>query len=85
VAAECRILASVAIAVNLVACAGQLGSVVVSAGVIDPLVAVELAGAPLRLYERGMWIPGDQYRGEPADVVPAPLVDVIAGWRAAWL
>ena len=48
-------------------------------GLIDPPVAVEFAGAPLRLYERGMWIAGDEYWGEPEGVVPVPLVEVIVG------
>lgn len=47
-------------------------------GQIDPPAAVEFAGAPLRLYERGMWIPG-MYWSEPGGVVPVPLVEVIAG------
>jgi tetratricopeptide (TPR) repeat protein len=49
-------------------------------GLIDPPGAVEFRwGAPLRLYERGMWIAGDEYWGEPEGVVPVPLVEVIAG------
>jgi hypothetical protein len=48
-------------------------------GLIDPPVAVEFGGAPLRLFERGMWIPGDEYWGELGDVVAVPLVEVIAG------
>ena len=50
-----------------------------SCGLIDPPGAVEFAGASLRLYERGMWIAGDEYSGEPEGVVPVPLVEVIAG------
>jgi hypothetical protein len=46
---------------------------------IDPPVAVEFAGAPLRLCERGVWIPGDECWGEPGDVVSVPVVEVIAG------
>jgi hypothetical protein len=46
-------------------------------GLIDP--PVEFEGEPLRLYERGVWIPGDEYWGEPGDVVPVPVVEVIAG------
>ena len=48
-------------------------------GLIDPPVAVEFVGAPLRLYERGVWIPGDEYWGEPGDVVPVAVLEVIAG------
>ena len=48
-------------------------------GLTDPPAAVEFTGAPLRLYERGMWIAGDEYWGEPEGVVPVPLVEVIAG------
>lgn len=77
--AEPWLLAGVAIAADLVACAGGLGSVVRSAGLIDQPVAVEFAGAPLRLYERGMWIPGDEYWGEPGDAVQVPRVEAIAG------
>jgi hypothetical protein len=52
-------------------------------GLIHPPGAVEFAGAPLRLYERGMWIAGDEYWGEPEGVVPVPLVEVIAGGARA--
>ena len=48
-------------------------------GLIDPPVAVEFAGAPLRLYERGVWIPGDEYWGEPGDVLRRVLEVVCAG------
>jgi hypothetical protein len=54
-------------------------------GLIDPPVAVELAGAPLRLYERGVWIPGDEYWGELGDVVPVVVVEVIAVARGVAL
>jgi len=48
-------------------------------GLIDPPAAVELAGGPLRLYERGVWVPGEQYWGEPEHTIPAALARVIAG------
>lgn len=34
---------------------------------------------PLQLFDRGWWVPGDEYWGEPHDAVPVPLVEVVAG------
>jgi hypothetical protein len=48
-------------------------------GLIDPLAAVEPAGGPLQLFDRGWWVPGDEYLGEVDGAVPVPLVEVAAG------
>jgi len=46
---------------------------------IDSPAALELAGGPLRLFDRGWWVPGDEYWGEVDGAVPVPLVEVAAG------
>jgi hypothetical protein len=45
---------------------------------IDPPVDVERPRSPLRLYEKGIWDPADQYWGEPDDMLEMCLVEVIA-------
>jgi hypothetical protein len=45
---------------------------------IDPTAAVELVGGPLQLFDRGWWVPGDEYWGEVDGAVPVPLVEVAA-------
>ena len=47
-------------------------------GLIDPPVDVEPPAGPLRLYEKGVWDPAEQYWGEPDDMVEMCLVEVIA-------
>lgn len=47
-------------------------------GLIDPPVDVEPPASPLRLYEKGVWDPADQYWGEPDDTVEMCVVEVIA-------
>lgn len=47
-------------------------------GLIDPPLDVEPPRSPLRLYEKGVWHPAEQYWGEPDDVVEMCLVEVIA-------
>jgi len=48
-------------------------------GLIDPPREIAMAGSPLRLYERGVWDPADQYWGEPDGVLEMCLVEVIVG------
>jgi hypothetical protein len=45
---------------------------------IDPPGDVEQPRSPLRLYEKGVWHPAEQYRGEPDDMLELCLVEVIA-------
>ena len=47
-------------------------------GLIDPPVDVEQPRSPLRLYEKGVWDPAEQYWGEPDDMLEMCLVEVIA-------
>ena len=47
-------------------------------GLIDPPVDVEQPASPLRLHEKGVWHPAEQYWGEPDDTVEMCLVEVIA-------
>ena len=47
-------------------------------GVIDPPGEIEQPRAPLRLYERGIWDPAEQYWGEPDGMLELCLVEVIA-------
>jgi len=42
-------------------------------GVIDPPGPIVLPGAPLQLYERGIWNPAAQYWGEPEDTIAASI------------
>jgi len=44
---------------------------------IDPPGDVEQPRSPLRLYEKGVWHPAEQYRGEPDDMLELCLVEVI--------
>ena len=48
-------------------------------GLIDPPDGVAEPDSPLRLYERGIWDPADQYWGEPDGMLEMCLVEVIAG------
>ena len=48
-------------------------------GLIDPPGEIAEPRSPLRLYERGIWDPADQYWGEPDGVLEICLVDVIVG------
>jgi hypothetical protein len=47
-------------------------------GVIDPPGDVEPPRSPLRLYDKGVWDPAEQYWREPDDRVEMCLVEVIA-------
>ena len=47
-------------------------------GLIDPRIDIEQPHSPLRLYEKGVWDPAQQYWGEPDDTVEMCLVEVIA-------
>jgi hypothetical protein len=47
-------------------------------GLIDPPSEIEQPRAPLRLYERGMWDPAEQYWGESDGLLEVCLVEVIA-------
>jgi hypothetical protein len=48
-------------------------------GLIDPLGEIAAPPSPLRLYERGIWDPAEQYWGEPDGMLEMCLVEVIAG------
>jgi hypothetical protein len=54
------------------------GSWVYPRGLIDPPGEVELPTSPLRLYEKRVWDPAEQYWGEPDDMLEMCLVEVIA-------
>ena len=45
---------------------------------IDPPGEVELPTSPLRLYEKRVWDPAEQYWGEPGGMLEMCLVEVIA-------
>ena len=47
-------------------------------GLIDPRGEVELPTSPLRLYEKRVWDPAEQYWDEPDDMLEMRLVEVIA-------
>ena len=47
-------------------------------GLIDPPGEIEQPPPPLRLYERGIWDPAEQYWGEPDGMLEVCLVEVIA-------
>ena len=47
-------------------------------GLIDPPGEIEQPRTPLRLYERGIWDPAEQYWGEPDAILEVCLVEVIA-------
>ena len=47
-------------------------------GFIERPIDVEQPARPLRLYEKGVWDPAEQYWGEPDDTVEICLVEVIA-------
>ena len=47
--------------------------------VVDLPGPIDLPGAPLQLYERGIWDPAEQYWGEPEDSIAASIAQVIAG------
>ena len=47
-------------------------------GLIDPPGEIEQPRPPLRLYERGIWDPAEQYWGEPDSMLEVCLVEVIA-------
>ena len=47
-------------------------------GLIDPVGEVELPASPLRLYEKRVWDPAEQYWGESDDMLEMCLVEVIA-------
>ena len=51
----------------------------VSAGADCPPDGVAEPDSPLRLYERGIWDPADQYWGEPDGMLEMCLVEMIAG------
>jgi hypothetical protein len=48
-------------------------------GLIDPPGEIAPPRSPLRLYERGIWDPAEQYWGEPDGMLEICLVDVIVG------
>lgn len=48
-------------------------------GLIDPPGDIAPPASPLRLYERGIWDPSEQYWGEPDGMLEICLVEVIAG------
>ncbi|HXV04341.1 MAG TPA: hypothetical protein VFP23_00345 [Solirubrobacterales bacterium] len=45
-------------------------------GLIAPPARLQPNGAPLQLFERGLWDPAEEYWGEAEDAVPVPLVEV---------
>ena len=47
-------------------------------GLIDPRGEVELPTSPLRLYEKRVWDPAEQYWGESDGMLEMCLVEVIA-------
>lgn len=50
-------------------------------GVIEPSAPIVFTGGPLRLYERGVWDPGEEYWGELDDTIAVSLAQVIAAGR----
>ncbi len=48
-------------------------------GLIDPPGEIAAPSSPLRLYDRGIWDPAEQYWGEPDGMLEMCLVQVIAG------
>lgn len=47
-------------------------------GVVQPPAPVSVDGGPLRLFERGVWDPAQEYWGEPEDTIAASPAHVIA-------
>lgn len=48
-------------------------------GLIEPPAPAAVTAAPLRLYERGLWDPAEQYWGELDGMISVALAHVIAG------
>jgi tetratricopeptide (TPR) repeat protein len=48
-------------------------------GVIGPPTTPVFTAPPLRLYERGVWDPAEEYWGDLDGMIPVPVVEVIAG------
>jgi hypothetical protein len=48
-------------------------------GLIESPIPAGAAAAPLRLYERGVWDPAQQYWGELDGMIAVPLTQVIVG------
>lgn len=47
-------------------------------GVVQPPAPLSVDGGRLRLFERGVWDPAQEYWGEPEDTITASLAHVIA-------